>query len=112
MALGAEQVRFCIRRRGHHRVRSSKVFATLEGKRESFSGLSTELVARLRNFIANMGEKDRLEYVLATTTKLSEEDISYLENEKLIGQAKFGSGFDVDTVSIETIYRKLRRRRA
>jgi hypothetical protein len=59
-------------------IEAQKVFATLEGKRESLSGLSAELVARLRNFITNMREKDRLEYVLATTKKLSEEDIAYL----------------------------------
>jgi hypothetical protein len=88
-------------------IEAQKVFATLEGKREGLSSLSSELVGRLRNFISNMGSKDRLEYVLATNKKLSLEDISYLENVKLIGQSKFGSGFDVEAVSIETIYRKL-----
>jgi AIPR protein len=88
-------------------IEAQKVFATLEGKREGLSGLSTELVSRLRNFISNMGPKDRLDYILATTSNLSFEDASYLDNVKLLGQAKFGPGFDVDAVSIETIYRKL-----
>lgn len=88
-------------------VEAQKVFATIEGKRDGLSSLSAELVERLRNFVRNMGPSDKLEYVLATTTTLSAEDAEYLENVKLIGRAKFGSGFDTDAISIETIYRKL-----
>jgi hypothetical protein len=88
-------------------LEAQKVFATLEGKRESLSSLSRELVDRLRNFIQNMGPKDRLEYVLATSSQLSANDLEFLENVKTLGRAKFGNGFDTDAVSIETIYKKL-----
>lgn len=88
-------------------IEAQKVFATLEGKRSGLSGFSAELVSRLRNFIQNMGPKDRLEYVLATTEKLSAEDLGYLDNVRLIGCSKFGSGFATDAISIETIFHKL-----
>lgn len=86
---------------------AQKVFATLEGKRERLSSLSTELVERLRTFLANRGPKDRLEYVLATTKRLTTEELEYLENIKTLGRAKFGECFEVDSVSVETIYNKV-----
>ncbi|WP_353857959.1 AIPR family protein [Azospirillum formosense] len=88
-------------------VEAQKLFATLEGKRDSLSSMSKELVDRLRNFIANSGPKDRLEYVLATNRKLSPGEQEYLQNIKVIGRSKFDWLFDVDAVSIETIYNKL-----
>jgi hypothetical protein len=86
---------------------AQKVFATLEGKRERLSSLSGELVDRLRNFLKNSGPKDRLDYVLATNRNLTAEEQEYLANIKTLGRAKFGELFDVDSVSIETIYKKL-----
>ena len=86
---------------------AQKLFATLDGKREKLSSLSTELVGRLRNFLQNKGPKDRLEYVLATTKRLTVEEEEYLANIKTLGRAKFGECFDVDSVSIEIIYNKV-----
>jgi hypothetical protein len=70
---------------------AQKLFATLEGKREKLSSLSVELVARLRNFLSNRGPKDRLDYVLATTNRLTAEEEEYLANIKTLGRAKFGA---------------------
>jgi hypothetical protein len=86
---------------------AQKLFATLEGKRERLSSLSTELVDRLRNFLRNCGPKDRLDYVLATNRRPTPEEMEYLNNIKTLGRAKFGECFDVDSVCIETIYNKL-----
>ncbi len=86
---------------------AQKLFATLEGKREKLSSISVELVARLRNFLSNRGPKDRLDYVLATTKRLTAEEEEYLANIKTLGRVKFGDCFDVDSVSIETIYNKV-----
>jgi hypothetical protein len=88
-------------------LEAQKLFATLEGKREKLSSLSNELVQRLRTYLGNRGPKDKLEYVLATTGKLSVEENEYLRNIKVLGQSKFGENFDVDSVSIETIYNRL-----
>lgn len=86
---------------------AQKLFATLEGKRENLSSLSAELVDRLRNFLKNCGPKDRLDYVLATTRRLKADEQEYLDNIKILGRSKFGECFDVDSVSIETIYNKI-----
>jgi len=86
---------------------AQKLFATLEGKRDRLASLSTELVERLKNFLANRGPKDRLEYVLATTKRVTPEELEYLQNIKTLGRSKFGDCFDVESISIETIYNKL-----
>ena len=88
-------------------LEAQKLFGTLEGKRLSLSSLSAELVQRLRNFLQNKGTKDRLEYVLATSRKLSADELEYLDNVRVLGRAKFGECFDTDSVSIETIYNKV-----
>jgi hypothetical protein len=73
---------------------AQKLFATLENKREKLSSISAELVGRLRNFLANRGPKDRLEYVLATTKRLSPEEDEYLSNIRTLGRVKFGECFE------------------
>lgn len=88
-------------------LEAQKLFATLEGKRQSLSSLSAELVQRLRNFLQNKGPTDRLEYVLATSRKLSADELEYLDNVRVLGRAKFGECFETDAVSIETIYNKV-----
>lgn len=86
---------------------AQKLFSTLEGTRTALSSLSTELVARIRNFLENKGEKDRLEYVVVTSRKLSAAERSYLDDVRVLGRAKFGECFDVEAVSIETIYNRI-----
>ncbi len=88
-------------------LEAAKLFSTLEGKRENLSSLSYELVDRLRNFLKSAGPKDRLEYVLATNRNLTGDERDYLNNIRILGRSKFGECFDVDSVSIETIYNKL-----
>ncbi len=85
---------------------AQKVLATLEGKRENLASLSVELVKRLRNFLQNKGEKDTLEYILATTKTLTAGEKDFLDNVRVLGRAKFGPCFEVDSVSIETIYKR------
>jgi hypothetical protein len=86
---------------------AQKLFATLEGRRASLSSLSSELVERLKTFLSNKGEADKLEYVVATSRKLSQEELEYLNNVRVLGRDKFGECFDTDAVSVETIYNKV-----
>ena len=88
-------------------LEAQKLFATLEGKRERLSSLSNELVQRLKTFIANAGPKDHLDYVIPTSGRISSEEQEYLANVEVLGKAKFGSLFSVDSVSVETLYNKL-----
>jgi AIPR protein len=86
---------------------ANKVFETLEGKRENLSSLAGNVVVRIRQFLSQLGPKDRLEYVVATNRRLSRDDYDNLEAIRKIGQQKFGAHFHVEEVSIETIYNKL-----
>lgn len=88
-------------------LEAQKLFSTLEGRRTSLSSISTDLVERLRNFLSNKGPADRLEYILATSRKMTSEELEYLQNVRVIGRDKFGECFDTDAVSIETIYNKV-----
>lgn len=88
-------------------LEAQKLFATLEGRRASLSSVSTELVERLKTFLSNKGDADKLEYVVATSRKLTEEEVEYLKNVRVLGRDKFGECFDTDAVSIETIYNKV-----
>src|SRR5262249_5098944 len=60
-----------------------------------------------QNFLRNKGPKDKLEYVFATSRKLTTEETSCLNDIRILGRAKFGECFDTDAVSIETIYNKV-----
>lgn len=88
-------------------LEAQKLFATLEGRRSSLSSLSIELVERLKNFLLNKGEADKLEYIVATSRNLTEEEREYLANVRVLGRDKFGECFDVDAISIETIFNKV-----
>src|SRR5205823_12783676 len=92
---------------GTNTVEVQKLYATLEGRNQSLSSLSKELVQRLRNFLQNKGPKDKLEYILATTRKLTAPESEFLSNARILGRAKFGDCFDTDSVSIETVYNKV-----
>lgn len=87
-------------------LEAQKLFGTLEGKRGSLASLSAELVERLKNFLSNKGENDKLEYILATCRKLTVEKADYIDNVRVLGRDKFGDCFDTDSVSVETIYNK------
>ena len=58
-------------------LEAQKLFATLEGRRPALSSLSAELVERLKNFLSNKGIGDKLEYVVATSRKLTDEELEY-----------------------------------
>ena len=61
---------------------------------------------RIRQFLSQAGADDRLEYVVATSRRLSHAEYDDLEAIKRIGREKFGAIFGVLDVSIETIYNK------
>lgn len=87
-------------------LEAQKVFATLEGERENISSLSNDVVKRIRQFLSQAGEKDRLEYVVATNQRLSHTEYDDLQAIRALGQRKFGKCFHVEDISIETIYNK------
>jgi AIPR protein len=89
-------------------IEAQKLFSTLEGTRGSLSSLSNELIGRLRTFLSNRGQHDKIDYIVATSRKLNENELENLKNVRVLGRDKFGDCFDTDSVSIETIYNKVR----
>ncbi|WP_221416651.1 AIPR family protein [Peribacillus simplex] len=84
-----------------------KFFDTMEGHRTSLSSISSDVTERLKTFIANSSDKDKLIFVFATVDSMSIEDKRALEDIKILGKNKIGQIFDVETVCIETIYNRL-----
>ena len=83
-----------------------KVIDTLDGKRNKLSSLAEGLLERLLNFRSQASDQDRIIFVFATVETLDENQRRALEDIKAIGKARLGPLFDVEAVSIETIYRR------
>ncbi|MFN8305107.1 MAG: AIPR family protein [Saprospiraceae bacterium] len=88
-------------------VEGEKVIETLRGNRVKLSSLAEGLSEKIRNFIQSKGENDRLKLVYATHDALSVEETRAMENMRLIGKGHFGEFFEVEAVSIFTIYNRL-----
>lgn len=86
---------------------SIKFFETLLGNREKLSSLSENVVERLRVFLSQASENDRLVYVFATKEPFDEKGRSTLNYVRALGKNKFGEIFDVESISIDTIYERL-----
>ncbi len=85
-------------------LEAQKVFSTLAGQRASLSGLSAELVERIQNFLQSQSSADHLEYVLVTSRRLTQEERAALDDVRMLGRAKWGERFEVQALSIETLF--------
>lgn len=93
-------------------VEGQKVIDTLDGKRHQLSSLAEGLLERLRNFRNGAGPADRIVLVFATETPLNEPERQVLADLRAMGRARLGPLFDVETISIETIYARLQEEEA
>ncbi len=85
----------------------NKVITTLRGDNPSLSEDSKKLLEKLDQFRLQASEADRIVVVFATTDPLSEQDREALERVKLVGRSKVVSSFDVEEVSLWTIWGEL-----
>ncbi len=83
-----------------------KVIDTLDGKRTRLSSLAEELLDRLKTFRGSASERDRIVLVFATEAPLTEEEKRVMADLRAMGRERLGSLFDVESVSIETIYQR------
>jgi len=83
-----------------------KVIDTLDGKRERLSSLAQDVLEMLSNFRARAADNDRIVLVFATEQPLNEVESRVLLDLRAMGKQRLGALFDVDSVSIETIYRR------
>ena len=84
-----------------------KIIDTLDGKRTKLSSLAEGVLERLRNFRNGSGPSDRIILVFATERPLNEAEQQTLLDLRAMGRARIGSLFDVETISIATIYMRL-----
>jgi len=83
-----------------------KFFETLSGNREKLSSLSENVIERLKNFLSQASKNDKLIYVFATKDPFDEKERRILAHIRAVGRKEFGEIFDVDAISIETIYER------
>jgi len=86
---------------------SVKLIDTLDGKRSNLSSITQDLVKRLSIFRQQAGELDRIILIFATEEPLSNEQKRLLEDIRAMGRNRLGALFDVEQVSIATIYQRL-----
>lgn len=87
-------------------IEAQKVIETIDGKTKRLSSLANDLVERLQTFRISASSKDKLVLVFATNGALTDEEKRALNDIKVFGRARLGNLFDVDAVSIETIYQR------
>ena len=81
-----------------------KVLATLTGENTRLSDHVSRLVARLHTFVQQASERDRIILVFATVQPMTESDRQALNDVRLIGSERFPNLFDVEDVSLQTIW--------
>lgn len=87
-------------------IEAQKVIETIDGKTKRLSSLANDLVERLQTFRISASSKDKLVLVFATNGALTDAEKRALNDIKVFGRARLGNLFDVDAVSIETIYQR------
>jgi hypothetical protein len=88
-------------------IEGQKVIDTLDGNRSHLNSLAEGVLERLTNFRNGAGPFDKIVLVFATERALSAEQHQVLQDLRVMGRARVGPIFDVETISIETIYLRL-----
>jgi len=84
-----------------------KVIDTLDGKRLNLSSLAAGLLERLTIFRDQALEHDRVVLVFATEVPLTDAQQDALRGVRAMGRDRLGAIFDVESVSIKTIYDRI-----
>jgi hypothetical protein len=85
---------------------SQKVIDTLDEKRTKLSSVASALLERLTNFRHKASDNDRMVLVFGTVEPLSDDEKRVLVDVRNIGRGRLGALFDVEAVSVETIFRR------
>ena len=86
---------------------ANKVINTLQGQNHNLSTDSRQLLEKLDLFRQQRSATDRMVLVFATTDPISEQDRPALERVKIIGREEIIPNFDVEEVSLPTIWEAL-----
>lgn len=85
-----------------------KVIRTLTGENKSLSEGTRQLLGRLDTFRLQASERDRIVLVFATDSAMSESNRRALDDLRKLGRDHLGGLFDVEDVSLNTIWEKTR----
>ena len=85
---------------------SQKVIDTLDGRRPKLSSLADGLLERLTNFRRQASDRDKICLVFAAEFPLNENEKQVLRDVRAMGRERLGVMFDVESISIDTIYRR------
>lgn len=88
-------------------VEAQKVIDTLDGKRSKLNSLAEGLLERLALFRSQASNNDKIILVFATERPLNEAERRALNDIRSIGRERLGGLFDVETISVETIFSRL-----
>lgn len=84
-----------------------KIIDTLNGRRSRLSSLADGLLDRLLTFRRSASERDRMVVLFATEDPLTEDERNTMTDLRTVGRERLGAPFDVDAISIRTIYDRL-----
>ena len=85
-------------------IEGQKIISTLTGKNDHLSEATRQLLAKLNTFRQRASERDRIILVFATEHAMSESDRHALNDLRLLGKQHIGDLFDVEDVSLNTIW--------
>ena len=81
-----------------------KVISTLAGEKTRLSETVSQLMGRLAAFQQQASDRDRIVMVFATERPITESDRRALAEIRLLGSNKFPNIFDVEDISLQTIW--------
>ena len=84
-----------------------KVIDTLRGTRGRLSSLGEDVSNRIQNFIKDAGPADKLTLVYATHEPLTDAEKRATEDVRTLGRTELGNLFEVEAISIQTIFNRL-----
>jgi len=88
-------------------VEGQKVIDSLDGSRKNLSSLGAAIIERLANFRQNASPQDRIVLTFATIDPLSTDQQRALTDLQVMGRNRIGAIFDVESISLRTIYNRL-----
>ena len=88
-------------------VEAQKVIETLDGRRSGLNSLAEGLRDRLTIFRGQAGPNDRIVLVFATERPLTDDQRVVLGDIRTIGREHLSGMFDVEAISVDTIYSRL-----
>ena len=89
------------------REEGDKVIRTLQGQNQNLSQDSRQLLQKLDLFRKQTSDADRIVLVFATTDPIDQQDRQAMDDLKLIGRERIIRNFDVEEVSLQTIWEAL-----